>query len=276
MTVGRLLASAAARLKAAGVGSAPFEAQLMLAYALHRDRVWLTVHRDLTVNAAGRSRFERMVRARITRRPLQQILGETEFYGYRVFVDRRVLIPRPETELLVEQVTQRWQPWYRAILDIGTGSGCIAVALAKQLPRARITGTDISARALEVARKNVAYHRLLGRIKLVKADLLPAGRTKYDVVISNPPYIPSRKTFALQPEVSQFEPVAALDGGVDGLDFYRRIIAGTATRLSTGGMIALEIGEGQAQAVRTMFPASFTVTVLPDLCRIPRMVIAVK
>lgn len=249
MTVGQLLTNAAARLRAAGIGSAPMEAQLLLAHVLKRDRVWLAVNRDRAVPARDCERFARFVKHRSSRIPLQYILGETEFYGYTIFVSKHTLIPRPETELLVEQVIRLWRPEYLTILDIGTGSGCIAVALAKELPQARITATDISARALAVASKNIAHHGLGGRITLVKADLVPGKRTAFDVIVSNPPYIPSRQIAGLQPEVSRFEPVAALDGGHDGLGFFRRITELIGSVINPGGMAALEAGAGQAAEV---------------------------
>ncbi|MCU0608103.1 MAG: peptide chain release factor N(5)-glutamine methyltransferase [Candidatus Edwardsbacteria bacterium] len=250
MTVREALSAAAARLKAAGVESAPLEAQLLLAYVLRRDRVWLTVNRDRAVAAADRARFQRMVRQRCIRKPLQQILGETEFYGRRILVDRHVLVPRPETELLVGQVVERWRTRYRTILDIGTGSGCIAVVLAGELPRARITATDISARALAVAR---------------------------NVIVSNPPYIPTASIPGLQPEVAQFEPVTALDGGSDGLLCYRRIAEGIGTRLRPGGLLAVEVGDGQASAVAELARCSLpgaAVETVEDYCGTPRIVLA--
>jgi release factor glutamine methyltransferase len=277
MTVREALSAAAARLKAAGVESAPLEAQLLLAYVLRRDRVWLTVNRDRAVAAADRARFQRMVRQRCIRKPLQQILGETEFYGRRILVDRHVLVPRPETELLVGQVVERWRTRYRTILDIGTGSGCIAVVLAGELPRARITATDISARALAVARKNVDQHRLRRAITLVRADLFPPGRVRFDVIVSNPPYIPTASIPGLQPEVAQFEPVTALDGGSDGLLCYRRIAEGIGTRLRPGGLLAVEVGDGQASAVAELARCSLpgaAVETVEDYCGTPRIVLA--
>jgi len=275
--VATLLAAAVARLRAAGVESAPLEAQLLLARVLRQDRVWLAVNRDRAVAAADRARFERMVRQRCTRKPLQQILGETEFYGRRILVNRSVLVPRPETELLVGQVAERWRPRYRRVLDIGTGTGCIAVALALELPRARITATEISARALAVARRNVERHGLSRRIELAKADLFPPGRVRFDVVVSNPPYIPTRQIPGLQPEVARYEPVTALDGGSDGLSFYRRISARLGSALAPGGLLALEVGDGQAAAVRDIVRCalpSAAVGTVDDYRGTPRIVVA--
>lgn len=275
--VGTLLMAAAARLKAAGVDPAPLEAQLLLAHVLKCDRVRLAVDRDRAVGPRDRGRFERLVRERCSRKPLQQMLGETEFYGRRILVNRQVLVPRPETELLVEQVVQRWRPRYRTILDIGTGSGCIAVALALELPRARITAVDVSARALAVARRNVGHHGLRRAIALARADLFPSGRGRFDVVVSNPPYIPTQRIPGLQPEVARFEPVTALDGGSDGLLFYRRIAERIAARLRPGGLLALEVGDGQAAAVaalvRGALPSAAVATV-DDYCGMPRIVLA--
>ncbi|MDI6739323.1 MAG: peptide chain release factor N(5)-glutamine methyltransferase [Candidatus Edwardsbacteria bacterium] len=275
MTIGQLLQTSSTRLKTAGIESAPFEAQFLLAHVLKHDRVWLTVNRDRAVSARDRKRFARFVRKRSSRKPLQYVLGETEFYGFKIFVNRHALIPRPETEILVEQVMKHWKPQYRSILDIGTGSGAIAVALAKNLPNARIVGTDLSARTMTVAKKNIEFHRLGKRAALVKADLFPPARTKFDCIVSNPPYIPSSELAALQPEVSKYEPWKALDGGKDGLEFYRRIITRSRSRLNKGGMIALEVGQGQANAVRDMFTGNYNVITLPDLCGVPRVVLAI-
>lgn len=190
--------------------------------------------------------------------PLQYIIGETEFFGLRFKVDKRVLIPRPETELLVEAVIRsmegegpRTKDEGRRILDIGTGSGCIAVSLAKALPQAAITALDISFDALSLAKENAMLHSVDHRIRFIQCDLLSSFGSRpsaYDLIISNPPYVCSADIKKLQPEV-QHEPTVALDGGSDGLDFYRRLIPESARFLRKGGLLFLEIGFEQRKSI---------------------------
>lgn len=203
--------------------------------------------------------------------PLQYVLGETEFFGLRLKVDKRVLIPRPETELLVEAVirrvsaTKRWRTPDRAlwrakdegsrttdyeprILDIGAGSGCIAVALAKSLPNARVTAVDISCQALDLARENALLNEVSDRINFIQSDLFPPTAEAFDIIVSNPPYICSQEIEKLSAEVRN-EPRLSLDGGNDGLDFYREIIPRVGGLLNNGGFLFLEIGWNQRKAI---------------------------
>mgnify|MGYP001558663648 CR=1 FL=1 len=210
--------------------------------------------------------------------PLQYILGETEFFGFRFKVDKRVLIPRPETEILVEAVirrtsaTKRWRTPDRAlwrakdegcrttdcesritnyeprILDIGAGSGCIAVALAKSLPDARVTAVDISCQALELARENALLNGVSDRINFIQSDLFPPTAEAFDIIVSNPPYVCSQEIEKLSLEVRN-EPRLALDGGNDGLSFYRGIIPRAGRLLKNGGFLALEMGFLQRQGI---------------------------
>jgi len=189
---------------------------------------------------------------RAAREPLQYLLGSQEFCGLDFLVDRSVLIPRPETELLVEQVIQhnlRARPLI--IADIGTGSGCIAVALARALPTAVLYATDRSPAALRIAEQNATRHGVKDRVRFVVGDLLEPLRAhrlegKVAAVVSNPPYIPDRELFELQPEVRIFEPRLALAGGGDGLEFHRRLLSDAAEFLTPGGLLVFEVGQGQA------------------------------
>lgn len=178
--------------------------------------------------------------------PLQYILGQIEFFGLNFKVDRRVFIPRPETEILVETAIEKvkGQRLRVKVLDIGTGSGCIAISLAKILPQAEITAIDISGDALEVAKENAVSNLVADRISFIQGDALCC----YDLIVSNPPYIPSADIGDMQKEIS-YEPRIALDGGADGLDFYRRIIKESPKFLEKDGLLIMEIGFGQREDV---------------------------
>ncbi|HLD41134.1 MAG TPA: peptide chain release factor N(5)-glutamine methyltransferase [Candidatus Omnitrophota bacterium] len=187
-------------------------------------------------------------------KPLQYILGETDFFGLRFKVDTRALIPRPETEILVDAVIKQFTSHKSQvtsqvkILDVGTGSGCIAVSLAKSLPDARVTALDISCQALELARENALINGVSERINFIQSDLFPPGEGGFDIIVSNPPYVFSQEIDKLSPEVRS-EPRLALDGGNEGLDFYRRIIPLAGGFLKNGGFLALEIGFQQRQGI---------------------------
>ena len=218
---------------------------------------------DWTLNDEQEKRLFEALSLRSQGMPLQYILGEVEFFGLVFKVDKRVLIPRWETELLVEAVIRRMKDDRRRttddgrrILDIGTGSGCIAVSVAKSLPEVWIDALDVSLEALVLAKENAVKNRVDERINFIRSDLFFVFNENnannrlgsYDIIISNPPYVRSRDIAGLQPEV-RFEPRAALDGGSDGLDFYRRLIAESARFLRKGGLLFLEIGFGQRKSI---------------------------
>ncbi len=214
-----------------------------------------------------------MVEERRTGKPLQYILAETNFYGFDLRLTRDVLIPRFETELLAEQAIKRVRKESR-VLDLCTGSGCIAVAVQK-MTGCTVTASDISPEALEVARQNA--ERNGAEIEFIESDLFEKlGERTFDLIVSNPPYVRRADIDTLQPEVRDFEPRLALDGGEDGLDCYRAIAEQAAGHLTEGGTLLLEVGEGQAQQVRAMLEGDFDVTVLKDYDRIERMVRAVR
>jgi release factor glutamine methyltransferase len=203
------------------------------------------------------SRFETFVARRLTLEPVAYIIGEREFYGLRFFVDRRVLVPRPETELLVERALAEAATLARSplrIADIGAGSGCIAVTLAAHLPHARIYAVDRSADALAVARANAAYHARTAQITFLEGDLLTPLPEPVDLLVSNPPYTIMHEN---EPGVVRHEPALALDGGADGLDVYRRLLAQAPAHVAPGGAILLEIGAAQGAAVSALAAASF-------------------
>jgi len=187
--------------------------------------------------------------------PLAYITGYQPFFGLKIFVNQNVLIPRPETELLVEAVTNFCSNIDSriSILDIGTGSGAIAVSLAKNIPHTKIIATDISIRALNIAQKNAEYNNVLSQIKFMQGDLFsPVSGKKFDVIVSNPPYIPTNEIKTLQPEVKDFEPRAALDGGDDGLDVIRRIASEAKNYLNPKGYLIFEFGFGQSAEIKKL------------------------
>ena len=211
---------------------------------------------------------------RIVGRPLWYCVGDTDFYGYTIKVDERVLIPRPETEILVEQALKHISN-KSSVLDLCTGSGAIAIAVKKQSD-AKVTAIDVSNEALTLAKENAILNQ--AEIEFIESDLfskLDANQTKFDVIISNPPYIKSSDILTLQNEVKNYEPTLALDGGEDGLIFYRIIAKKASDFLSDGGVILLECGIGQAQEVSKMFEGFKTVEIIKDYENIDRIVKAV-
>ncbi len=234
-----------------GVENSRLEAEWLLCEALGMDRVGLYVNFDKPMTDPELAACRELVRRRARREPLQYILGSQDFYGLDFEVAPGVLIPRHDTETLVQEAVMRC-PEGAAILDIGVGSGCIAVALAKTLPGTRVYGVDPSTKALELAQKNAERHGVT--ITLALGSLFePFARCQFDMILSNPPYIPSADIAGLQPEVRDFEPREALDGGPDGLDFYRLIIPAAPLHLVTGGWLLLEVGIGEASDVLTLF-----------------------
>ncbi len=264
------------RLVAAGIDpdEARLEAEVLLRHVLGIDRAAFLMRRDDPLVGDAAERFAVLLERRLKREPLAYITGQREFYGLAMLVDRRVLIPRPETEGLVER-TIALAHGAALIVDVGTGSGCIAIALAVHLPQARVIATDAAADALACARENAARHGVAERITLLHGDLLQPLQEQVDIIVSNPPYIPSQEIGDLAPEIAQYEPCAALDGGPDGLDVLRRLLAQTAGRLRPGGYVLLEIGAGQgndvARIARTALPGA-TIAVENDLAGLERYV----
>lgn len=237
-----------------GVENARLEAEWLLCAGLGMDRVGLYVNFDKPLTAAELAACRSLVARRARREPLQYILGSQDFYGLDFEVAPGVLIPRHDTETLVQEAVVRCPPRGK-VLDIGVGSGCIAIALAKALPGVAMTGCDASDAALELAARNAARHGV--SLELAHGSLFApfTGRT-FDLVVSNPPYIPTADLDTLQPEVRDHEPRQALDGGNDGLDFYRRIVPESLCHLDTGGWLLVEIGIGQAAGVIGLFEAA--------------------
>jgi len=254
-----ILRRSAAFLARNGVESARLDAEVLLANVLEMDRIQLYVQFDRPLAHDELERYRDALKRRARRMPVAYVTGCKEFMSLAFAVDTRVLVPRPDTEVLVEAVCDRLtasgidDP---IIVDIGTGSGAIACAVSREVPGARVLATDISGDALEVAASNVASLGLEDRVFLGQGDLFePTIGTEFahmDVLVSNPPYVPSGDIPSLAPEISRYEPRLALDGGPDGLDFYRRIAEGVPSRLTSRGFVALEVGDGQAAWVSEM------------------------
>ena len=249
-----MLRDAAAGLAAEGIESARLEAELLLAQALgiERGRLYLN---DTALGESALARFRALFARRLRGEPVSYISGRREFWSLDFIVTSAVLTPRPETELLVEIVLKaigaNASP---RILDLGTGSGAIAVALAKEIRSAEIFATDISEEALEVARANARRHGVERNIRFLGGDLLaPVAEVKFGAIVSNPPYIRRDDFVSLPRDVRDFEPRIALDGGADGLDFYRRIAREARGVLNAGGLIAVEIGAGMGADVARLF-----------------------
>lgn len=237
-----------------GVENARLESEWLLSYSLGTDRVGLYVQYDKPLTEGELAAFRRLVVRRARREPLQYILGTQEFCGLDFQVEPGVLIPRHDTEVLVAEAL-RVAPGAKKVLDIGTGSGCICIVLARSLPEAEVIGVDPSGAALELSRQNA--ERLAPRVRLVAGSLFePFSGERFDLIVSNPPYIPSGDLATLQPEVRDFEPATALDGGADGLDFYRSLAASAPEHLEAGGWLVVEIGIGQSEQVSALFAAA--------------------
>jgi release factor glutamine methyltransferase len=251
------------------------DAEALLLYLLDKDKAWLMAHRDTELSDEQATRYMELLERRYRGEPIQYITAEAEFYGLPFRVTPDVLIPRPETEHLVEKVLELAACFAKPrIVDVGAGSGAIAVALAHHLPNAAITAIDLSAPALTIARGNAELNGVADRIRFLEGDLLtPVVGQQFEIVVSNPPYVPLSDRGSLAVEVRDYEPAAALFAGDDGLDVYRRLIPAAFDALVPGGFVDLEIGYGQSQAIKELLVESGfeQIEFLPDFKKIPRV-----
>jgi release factor glutamine methyltransferase len=250
-TLGAALAATRARLAAAGIESAALDARLLLARAAETTPERIVGWPEQALADGAAARLEAQLARRLAREPLARILGAREFWSLDFAVDAATLVPRPETETLVEATLaalgDRARPW--RILDLGTGSGCVLLALLSELPAATGLGVDLSAAAVAIARANAASLGLGERSAFRVGDWLADVAGPFDVVVANPPYVATGELAGLAPEIRDFEPSSALDGGPDGLAAFRAIAPGLAAALAPGGSAWFEVGSGQAQAV---------------------------
>jgi release factor glutamine methyltransferase len=302
MTVLEAIQKSAEFLAKKGVESPRLQTELLLAHLLKLPRMKLYLNFERVLAPAEVDGLREFIKRRGQREPLQHIIGSTSFCGFEIAVNRHALVPRPETEILAElgwqflnqnlngradlpvgqDAQQRVPTKLKSALDFGTGTGCIAIALAVKCPSAKIVATDISLDALALAKQNAGRHNAAERIEFLQSDGFaafqsegrvtrvpnseietkirdscnsPLRKMEFDLIISNPPYIPSAEIATLQPEVRDFDPRAALDGGADGLDFYRKLAMESKPFLKPGGKIMLEFGDGHADAIRKIFEA---------------------
>lgn len=278
--VDELIDLAAAHLAKSGVPEPRRESGSLLAFALNKDKAFLIAHPEYRPSVTEIERFTDYFKRRANREPFQHITGSQEFYGLEFEISKDVLIPRHETEIIVEQSINILSAIANpAFCEMGVGSGCISVSILHSVTTAEAFGLDISENALKVAQRNALRHGVLSRLKLFRSDIFEAldGQT-FDLIASNPPYIPESEFAALQPEVRDFDPRVALTAGRDGLSIIERIVSDSPRFLKPLGFLVIEIGIGQAKTVRAMFKPEIwkTVEVLPDLQSIPRTVIARK
>jgi release factor glutamine methyltransferase len=266
-------------LATAGVDTPRVDAEWLMTHVLDCPRHELVLRHEEVLTEAKQSQWDVLMIRRAARIPLQHLLGSVEFCGLVFEVNENVLIPRPETELLAEGAWQFANVIERpVILDVGTGSGCLAIAIAVNCSQAEVHALDVSAQALAVARANAARHQVQEGIIFHEADgrrELPSG-TRFDLIVSNPPYIPTAEIPKLQAEVHEHDPHLALDGGRDGLEFYRALATHARERLQPAGRMMLEIGDGQAEMVSALLLAAGwrVLEVFPDLNNVQRIVIA--
>ena len=278
MNIADCLTRAAKELDDAGVPEARREASSLLEFATGQSRTFIIAHPEYDLSPAEIRTFDQAVKRRTGREPLQYITGRKNFFGLDFEVTPAVLIPRPETEMLVEASIEKLKEHDAPrFYEVGIGSGCISVSILHELRKAQASSCDISADAIDVARRNAELHGVSDRLDIKQADLFEAvGDQKFHLIVSNPPYVPHEDLSGLQPEVRDFEPLAALTDGRDGLSIIRRVIAGAPERLEPGGSLLIEIGFGQGDSVRSMFDPKLwrSVEIVPDVNAIPRMAAA--
>lgn len=263
-----------------GIAEPRREANSLLAFVLQKDKTFLIAHPEYKLTGIEEKNFQNALRRRANREPFQHITGKQEFYGLEFEVSRDVLIPRPETELIVEnsiKILQKLNEPY--FCEVGTGSGCISVSILHEVSKATAIGLDVSEKALKITKRNAEKHQVKDRLELKKSDVFSAlGSEKFNLIASNPPYIPRTDISNLQAEVRDFEPLNALTDGKNGLSIIEKIIEDAPRFLYENGFLLMEIGFEQSEQVRQMFSEKVwqSVEILPDLQGIPRMVKAWK
>jgi len=231
-------------LKNEGIETARLDAEVLLSHATNKDRAYIYANPDIPIDKRKVLYYKALINERLLHKPVSYITGHKEFMSMDFKVDGNALIPRPETELIVEAVCNSGEEIGK-ILELGTGSGAIAISLAKYNPDWHIIATDISMQALLIAKDNALYHGVAERIRFIQTDLFDGLKYKFDLVISNPPYIPTGDLDSLSMDVKNYEPLLALDGGTDGLRIIKRIINGSNSVLEPNGLLVIEIGFGQ-------------------------------
>jgi release factor glutamine methyltransferase len=296
MNIRTALREAIVRLESEGVPSAPLAAELLLLHVVARDRAWLYAHPEAPLASEDWQRYFALIARRAAGTPVQHLTGQQEFWGLEFEVTPDVLIPRPETEHVVEVALERLSARRSETLrvaDVGTGSGCLAVALACELPQARVFATDVSAAALAVARRNAARHGVAARIGFLECNLLDAfsregasrerttnlaGDLAFDLIVSNPPYVALADAASLPREVREHEPAVALFAGEAGLDVYGPLVRQAERWLAPGGVLVLELGYNSAEHVRGLLSAAGLrdIEIANDLAGVARVASAIR
>jgi len=281
VTCGHWLSKYTTIFQQAGIGEAEGEAGVLLGHALGLGKAEIFARPERIITAEELALLEVLAGRRLKREPSAYILRHKEFFGLDIFVDRRVLIPRPETEILVESAIEFARSYIAdnkkaiTIVDVGTGSGAIAIALARNIPGSLIYAADISAAALEVAAVNIAVYKLEERIITVQSDLLQQINAGVDIITANLPYIPQSGMRLLQPEIADYEPDLALEGGVRGTEFIIRLLGQVSGKIKPSGAVFLEIGEGQEDdiipVIARRLPGS-GITLIKDLAGVQRVI----
>jgi len=283
-TIANLLASATQQLKQAGCGSPQLDAELLLGHTLNKNRAWLYANGNQPLQKHHQNIFGALLARRTNREPVAYLTQHKPFFGLDFLVTPQVLIPRPETELLVEtaitlikaNLIKSRNNKRLLIVDVGTGSGCIAVALAKNLPQAQLLAVDVSPKAIKVAQCNVARHRVQPQVDCMVGNLLQSIAGSINLIVSNPPYINPLNLPATMPEVSRYEPQLALDGGPSGLQIIDRLLKQAAQKVAAGGALLVEIGAEQGhlakQLAQTYF-ANARVQIKQDIAGLDRLLV---
>ena len=278
MTLKQAIYSVNRKLGQAGINDASVEAELILCHAVGMSRTQLYTNLGRTLTQADANCLCEYIQRRLNHEPTAYILNHWEFYGLDFYIDERVLIPRPETELLVEiaiVAASHYSQKSLTIADIGTGSGVIAVSLALELPQALVYATDISTASLEVAEINCRRHKVNNQVKVLQGNLLESLPEPMDMIVANLPYIRDQELKRLSPEIVNFEPIIALAGGEDGLDKIRSLLEQTPAKIRPGGCLLMEMGQEQAQTVTSLISSYFpesSIETIPDLGDIDRVV----
>lgn len=276
-TIGDALFKGIALLNENSIENAGIDARVIMCSVLNCDKLFLTVHRDDEISRENEEKFLNLVKRRLTHEPLGYILNYKEFMSLDFYVDKNVLIPRPDTEILVEKVISFFEGKAPCIIDMCTGSGAIAVSLAKYIPNSEVTGLDISEEALKIAKLNAEKNGVKNQCSFLLHDALKPYEFMADALVSNPPYIPTDVVKGLDKTVKEFEPYIALDGGDDGLTFYRAITENSKYSLKHGGLLAFEVGIDLADDVCALMENEFTdIGTIKDLAGIDRVVYGIR
>lgn len=283
-TIGKILNWTSEYFQKNNIESPRLDAEVLLSHVLKKQRIYLYVHFDQPLNSEELAAYRECIKKRVRRMPVAYIIGSREFMGLDFKVTKATLIPRPDTEILVEAAIERLKQIKcdeLRIADIGTGSGAICLSLLHYVENLTAVTVDISEAAIEVAKENAKSLDVAERIEFLQGDLLSPleNKGKFNAILSNPPYIPKKVIEGLEPEVRGYEPMSALDGGADGLDFYKRLLSGAGAFLVENGFLAVEIGIDQAEELRQMAQRNLIwkrVEVLKDLAGIDRCIILWK